>query len=119
MSDSKIVLNFFLADTSISITKHPIDQLNCIPGSQVEFSVSTTLQQLEYQWYCNEKPIDANNPEYAGSTINCLLLHECLLKHQGLYKCVITDETSNMSITSRTARLKLGNHFLDATYWYL
>ena len=82
--------------------------MSCVPGSRVEFLVLTNLQEARYQWFFNNQQIEANNPDYEGSTTNRLVVFECLLKHQGQYECLISDDTKNISITSEPAVLKLG-----------
>ena len=61
-----------------------------------------------YQWYFNDHMIQTNNSEYGGSTTDCLAVKECLLKHQGLYKCSIHDEDDNVTVVSQVAKLRLG-----------
>ena len=98
--------------SDIYILRHPIDQMGCVPGSRVEFSVLTNLQEARYQWFCNNQQVETNNPDYEGSTTNHLVVLECLLKHQGQYKCLISDEPKNIIITSEPAVLKLGRYII-------
>ena len=50
----------------LEILLHPKD-VNCKPGSQVEFSISVTSSAASFQWYFQESIIDATNSDYEGS----------------------------------------------------
>ena len=88
-----------------------MDQLDCVPGSQTEFSVSCARPSLKYQWYFNDGPIDLQNQEYDGTTTKCLVILESLSKHQGSYQCVITYGPKKTT-SSKSAILKLGMSYL-------
>ena len=97
------------ADTSESlISLHPKDQLNCNPGSRIEFSISVTSSAAGFQWYFQESIIDTDNSDYSGTTEKILVILECLSVHQGQYKCVVTGASGHTRVESKTASLVLG-----------
>ena len=87
---------------------HPKDQLNCKPGSRIEFSISVTSSAAGFQWYFQESIIDTDNSDYSGATEKILVILECLSVHQGQYKCIVTDASGQTRVESKTASLVLG-----------
>ena len=92
----------------LEILLHPIDKIDCKPGSQVEFSVSATSNAARFQWYFQGNIIDADNSDYTGATERILIILECLSVHQGQYKCVVTDRQDQTCADSNIALLVLG-----------
>ena len=94
----------------LEILLHPEDQIDCKPGSRIEFSLilSETSAAASFQWYFQEKIIDADNLDYTGTTEKILVILECLSVHQGHYKCTVTDRSGQTSVDSKTAHLVLG-----------
>ena len=94
----------------LEILLHPEDQIDCKPGSRIEFSIvlSETSAAASFQWYFQEKIIDADNSDYTGATEKVIVILECLSVHQGQYKCIVTDRSGKTRVNSKTARLVLG-----------
>ena len=87
--------------------RHPKD-IKTISGLGEEFSIETHLNAAKaHQWYFQEEPISSESGEYSGSTTNRLTITKCLPKHEGTYKCVITDE-SGQKFTSESSTLTVG-----------
>ena len=70
--------------------------------------LSETSAAASFQWYFQEKIIDADNSDYTGATEKILVILECLSVHQGQYKCIVTDRSGQTRVNSRTAHLVLG-----------
>ena len=113
------IINWYCIESNTDISKyqrleillHPKDQVNCKPGNRIEFSILATSKATCFQWYFQESIIDAENSDYAGATEKILIILECLSVHQGQYKCIVTDESGQMSVESRAAILMLGMSF--------
>ena len=77
------------------------------PGDNLSLSVAVYPQDpFSCHWYLDDQPI-SDNAEYGGSRTATLTIKECLSKHKGHYKCVITDDSPN-STTSYNTELNLG-----------
>ena len=92
----------------LEVLKHPEDHVDCKPGSSIKFSISATPSAAHFQWYFQERPIQLNNSDYEGATETVLCIPECLSKHQGQYKCAVSDEPGLRRVDSGTASLVLG-----------
>ena len=90
------------------ILLNPKDQINCKPGSRIEFTISVTSDSASFQWYFQGNIIDVDNSDYTGATEKILVILECLSVHQGQYKCVVTDRSGQTRTDSNTACLVLG-----------
>ena len=105
---------YFTSDISrperLEILQHPVDQINCKPGSQVEFRISATSNATSFQWYFQGDVIHADNLDYKGVTDGTLIILKCLSVHQGQYKCVVTDGQGQTCADSSTASLVLGEY---------
>ena len=94
--------------------KHP-KAVNTQPGSSAEFSVTTSHTVNTYNWYFQDKPIssDTEDTGYSGSTTDSLTITTCLSKHEGAYKCVVTDE-SGKTHSSDSASLTISEFIVCA-----
>ena len=94
----------------LEILLHPKDQIDCKPGSRIEFSItlSETSAAASFQWYFQDSIIDADNSDYTGTTEETLVILECLSAHQGQYRCIVTDRSGQKRVNSKTAHLVLG-----------
>ena len=94
----------------LEILLHPEDQIDCLPGSRIQFSItlSATSTAASFQWYFQGSIIDADNSDYSGATEKILIVLECLSVHQGQYKCIVTDRSGQTKVDSKTAHLVLG-----------
>ena len=79
----------------------------------MEFSISVTSSAASFQWYFQEKVIDADNSDYEGATEKIFVILECLSVHQGQYKCVATDAMGKTTVDSKSASLVLGKYCIN------
>ena len=99
-------------DEFVQILKQPANELDCVAGSPVIFSVIISKpvgRSIKYQWYLNGNALDDDRlADYKGSRTSNLVVLECLSKHQGCYECLVTDESSGVRKTTEKAELLLG-----------
>jgi hypothetical protein len=78
-----------------TIDTHP-QSLEIDEGSTTSLTVSATGQNLTYQWYFNDNPID-------NATANTFTVEHALPSNSGNYYCIVTGDCG--SVTSETATL--------------
>ena len=84
------------------------ENVTCNPGDNLRFSIKTSKTAHAYQWYLDGNKISTIDKDYEGSTTDCLSINECLPKHKGSYKCVVTTEL-DIPLTTEIATLKIGD----------
>lgn len=86
-------------NTSTNITQQPISQIVC-SGSALSFGVSTTNQNLVYQWQVNTGTgfaNIANGSPYGGATTNTLAISNVTVGFSGYqYRCQISGICDNL-----------------------
>ena len=87
---------------------HPKD-VKTKPGLNVEFLVKTATTVKTYSWYFQEKIISNKEKDYTGTATDKLTIDECLSKHRGVYKCMVTNKLGETFISER-ATLIIGIH---------
>ena len=91
---------------TLMILCHPKD-IETKPGSSVEFFIENSRTAIAHKWHFQEQTISSDNADYRGPTTERLTITECLPKHKGAYKCVVTDE-SGKTFISESATLTIG-----------
>ena len=91
---------------SLEIEVQPKD-IACKPGEKAELLIilKTSTTSHTYQWHFKDKPVP-DHEDYEGATSDRLSIQNCLSKHTGAYKCVVTD-SSGRSVTSREATISI------------
>ena len=82
------------------------EEFTCKPGEKAELFVKTSTTDCTYQWYFKDEAITTANADYEGSTASVLRIENCLSKHEGTYKCVVTDPAGK-SVSSKEASVKI------------
>ena len=77
------------------------------PGKKVELFITTNMTDCTYQWYLKDEAITTANADYEGSTTAVLCINNCLSKHEGAYKCIVTDPAGR-SVASKEANIEIG-----------
>lgn len=73
-----------LTPSTTFITGHPNSQ-TVLPGDEVSFQVAATGENLSYQWYFNNMPVE-------GATMPVLHITNITQDHEGEYYCLVTGD---------------------------
>ena len=88
------------------ITTHPVDLLNQIPGTSVQFSVVATGESLTYQWQMDGVAL-TDGAKYTGATTNMLTVANIQFPaDEGSFNVIVSNGAG--SDTSDSAMLDVG-----------
>ena len=91
---------------ALTVTDHPVDQTNIVPGSDVSFSVTATgIAPLSYQWQKDGEDL-TDGDSITGATTATLTITGVMESDEDGYKYVVTD--ANAEVISGTAMLTVG-----------
>ena len=93
----------------VTITAHPVDQLDQVPGTAVTFTVMVTegAQPVSYLWLKDGLTIMADPAKYTGLTTTVLTVHNVQEADEGNYGLYAFDRTPVFSGVARLTVCKL------------
>ena len=107
---------FLLAAEPPTVTSHPRELMDAVPGKPVTFTVEATgTEPLSYQWEWEWKAAVGDgkwqlcNPErFPGADSSTLTIPSVQKSNEGSYRCVVSNCAG--SLNSNPAKLGLGKH---------